>query len=102
MCGYAYLGYTQTTYDPGLPGYSYYRCSTRYESERVINAVTEPCTNKVLRESERLNRGPVEGRECYGASICRSESLDPYRTGGHSLSVDAFTTWSRGPTRGSN
>ncbi|MFQ5968681.1 MAG: recombinase family protein [Acidimicrobiia bacterium] len=49
MCGYAYLGFTQTTYDAGLPGYSYYRCTTRYEAQRVVNAVAEPCTNKVLR-----------------------------------------------------
>ena len=49
MCGYAYLGFTQTTYDPGLPGYSYYRCSTRYETQRIANAIREPCTNKVLR-----------------------------------------------------
>ena len=49
MCGYAYLGMTQPTRSPDRPGFRYYRCSVRYESERVLNGLTEPCANQTLR-----------------------------------------------------
>jgi site-specific DNA recombinase len=48
-CGYAYLGMTQPDRGPDRPGFRYYRCSARYEGNRVISGVTEPCTNQVLR-----------------------------------------------------
>jgi site-specific DNA recombinase len=49
MCGYAYLGMTQQTRSPDRPGFRYYRCSIRYEAERVLNGITERCANQTLR-----------------------------------------------------
>jgi site-specific DNA recombinase len=49
MCGYAYLGMTQPTRSPDRPGFRYYRCSARYEAERVLSGITERCTNQILR-----------------------------------------------------
>jgi len=49
MCGYAYLGMTQPNRGPDRPGFRYYRCSVRYEAERVLNGITERCTNQILR-----------------------------------------------------
>lgn len=49
MCGYAYLGMTQPTRSPARPGLRYYRCSARYEAERVLNGLTERCNNQILR-----------------------------------------------------
>jgi site-specific DNA recombinase len=49
MCGYAYLGMTQPTRSPDRAGFRYYRCSARYEAERVLNGITERCTNQTLR-----------------------------------------------------
>ncbi len=49
MCGYAYLGMTQADRGLDRPGFRYYRCSVRYEAERVLNGLTERCTNQTLR-----------------------------------------------------
>ena len=48
-CGYAYLGATQQSRGPDRPGFHYYRCSVRYEAGRVLNGLTERCTNQSLR-----------------------------------------------------
>jgi len=49
MCGYSYLGMTQPTRRPDRPGFRYYRCSARYESERTLAGLTGRCANQTLR-----------------------------------------------------
>ena len=48
QCGYAYVGLTQAS-SYGRPGYHYYRCNARYKSQRLMSAISEPCTNALLR-----------------------------------------------------
>jgi site-specific DNA recombinase len=48
QCGYAYVGFTQSS-RAGRPGYYYYRCNARYEASRVTNAIPNPCNNVPLR-----------------------------------------------------